>query len=164
LLRIDRREAKRLTDGVQLVETPQQSIRLARSRFPSIIISASGMATGGRVLHHLKALAPDARHHLVFAGFQAGGSRGAHIVAGAPEVKIHGEWVPVRAQVSQLEGFSGHADGDAIVAWLRRMRRAPGRAFVVHGEADASDTLRLRLKDQLGWNAQVPEHGQWVET
>jgi metallo-beta-lactamase family protein len=163
LLRIDRREAKRLTDGVKLVETAQQSIRLSRARFPSIIISASGMATGGRVLHHLKAMAPEPRNHLVFAGFQVGGSRGAHIVAGAPEVKIHGEWVPVRAQVSQLEGFSGHADGDAIVALLRRMRRAPGQAFVVHGEPDASDTLRLRLKDELGWSARVPQHGEWVE-
>jgi metallo-beta-lactamase family protein len=163
LLRIDRREAKRLTDGVKLVETAQESTRLSRARFPSIIISASGMATGGRVLHHLKMLAPEPRHHLVFAGFQVGGSRGAHIVAGAPEVKIHGEWVPVRAPVSQLEGFSGHADGDGIVAWLRRIRRAPGQAFVVHGEPDASDTLRLRLKDELGWAARVPQHGERVE-
>ena len=92
------------------------------SRYPAVIISASGMATGGRVLHHLKAMAPDPAHHIVFAGFQVGGSRGARLVAGDREVKIHGEYVPVRAAVSHLEGFSGHADADELLDWLRRMR------------------------------------------
>lgn len=167
LLRPSRHEMQHLCDGVRLVQTVQQSMRLTHSLgrpgFPSVVISASGMATGGRVLHHLKAMAPDPRHHLVFPGFQVGGSRGAHLVAGAADVKIHGEWVPVRAQVSQLEGFSGHADADAIMAWLRTMRGLPRQAFVVHGEPDAADTLRLRMKDQLGWAARVPQHGQWIE-
>jgi metallo-beta-lactamase family protein len=127
-----------------------------------VIISASGMATGGRVLHHLKSMAPDPRHHLVFAGFQVGGSRGARIVGGESEVKIHGEYVPIRARVSQLEGFSGHADADGILAWLGSLPRAPRQAFVVHGEPDASDTLRLRIKDELGWHVRVPQHGERV--
>lgn len=162
LLRIPPREVKTLCDGVRMVVTAQQSIRLTRQRYPSVIISASGMATGGRVLHHLKAMAPDPRHHVVFPGFQVGGSRGAHLVAGASEVKIHGEYVPVRAQVSQLEGFSGHADADELMAWLRRLPQAPRQAFVVHGEPDAADTLRLRIKDQLGWPVRVPQQGERV--
>jgi metallo-beta-lactamase family protein len=160
LLRTPATEIESLCDGVRLVTTPAQSQRLTRSRWPSVIISASGMATGGRVLHHLKAMAPFSQHHIVFAGFQVGGSRGAHLVGGASEVKIHGEYVPVRAEVSTLEGVSGHADADQIIGWLRAMRRAPQETFVVHGEPDAADTLRLRIKDELGWTVRVPQHGE----
>jgi metallo-beta-lactamase family protein len=162
LLRIPAREARALMDSVHAVETAQQSMRLARQRYPAVIISASGMATGGRVLHHLKHMAPDPRHHIVFAGFQVGGSRGARIVAGEPEVKIHGEYVPVRATVSQLEGFSGHADADGLLAWLRTMPAAPRQTFVVHGEPDAADTLRHRIQDELHWRVRVPQHGETV--
>ena len=105
-------------------------------------------------------MAPDPRHHVVFPGFQVGGSRGAHLVAGAREVKIHGEYVPVRAQVSQLEGFSGHADAGEILDWLRQMPRAPEQTFVVHGEPDAADAMRMRIKDELGWRVRVPQHGE----
>jgi len=163
LLRISAREAEHLADGVRMVGDARQSMRLTRSRWPSVIISASGMATGGRVLHHLKAMAPVVKHHIVFAGFQVGGSRGARLVGGASEVKIHGEYVPVRATVSQLEGFSGHADSDELMAWLRGLRQPPRQTFVVHGEPDASDSLRIRIKDQLGWSVRVPQHGETVE-
>jgi len=163
LLRVGAREADHLAEGVHMVADVKQSMRLIRSRWPSVIISASGMATGGRVLHHLKAMAPLAKHHIVFAGFQVGGSRGARLVAGATEVKIHGEYVPVRAQVSQLEGFSGHADADELVAWMRALRKPPRQTFVVHGEPDAADALRMRIKDQLGWTVCVPQQGETVE-
>jgi metallo-beta-lactamase family protein len=163
LLRVPAREMKNLVDDVRMVTTPQQSMRLSHSRWPCVIISASGMATGGRVLHHLKAMAPDPRHHVVFPGFQVGGSRGAHLVAGATEVKIHGEYVPVRARVSHLEGFSGHADADELIEWMAAFRSPPRQTFVVHGEPDASDALRLRVRDQLGWPARVPQHDQTVE-
>jgi metallo-beta-lactamase family protein len=117
------------------------------------------MATGGRVLHHLKALAPHPRHHIVFPGFQVGGTRGAQLVAGAREVKIHGEYVAVKAEVSHVEGFSAHADADGLVGWLRAFDAAPERTFVVHGEPAAADALRLRIQDGLGWRVSVPEHG-----
>ena len=159
LLRIPPREAAQLADGVRFVGDARQSMALTRSRWPSVIISASGMATGGRVLHHLKAMAPVDKHHIVFAGFQVGGSRGARLVAGATDVKIHGEYVPVRAQVSQLEGFSGHADSDELVGWLRGFSKAPRQTFVVHGEPDAADALRVRIQDELGWRVRVPQHG-----
>jgi metallo-beta-lactamase family protein len=163
LLRVGAREAEHLADGVRMISDAAQSMRLTRSRWPGVIISASGMATGGRVLHHLKAMAPVAKHHIVFAGFQVGGSRGARLVAGATEVKIHGEYVPVRAQVSQLEGFSGHADSDELMAWMRALRKPPRQTLVVHGEPDASDALRIRIKDELGWKVRVPQHGETVE-
>lgn len=163
LLRVPGREMATLCEGVRLITTGAQSQRLARSqmtaRMPAVIISASGMATGGRVLHHLKAMAPDPRHHVVFAGFQVGGSRGALLVEGAKEVKIHGEFVPVRAQVSHLEGFSGHADADELMAWLRHIHPAPRQTFVVHGEPGASDALRQRISRELGWTVRVPPQG-----
>jgi metallo-beta-lactamase family protein len=115
------------------------------------------------VLHHLKALAPDPRHHIVFPGFQVAGSRGAHLVAGATEVKIHGEYVPVRAAVSHLEGFSGHADSDGLMAWLRGFRAPPRQTFVVHGDPAASDALRVRIQDELGWAVRVPAQGASFE-
>jgi metallo-beta-lactamase family protein len=159
LLRLAPREANTLGDGVTVIDTPQESEKLTRSRYPSIIISASGMATGGRVLHHLKALAPHPRNHIVFPGFQVSGTRGAKLVEGAGEVKIFGEYVAVKAQVSHLEGFSGHADANGLMTWLRGFERAPRQTFVVHGEPAASDTLRLRVADELGWPVRVPEHG-----
>ncbi len=162
LLRVPQREINTLCDGVRLVDTAAQSQRLAAARYPCVIISASGMATGGRVLHHLKARAPDPRNHIVFAGFQVGGSRGAKLVAGEREIKIHGEYVPVRAGVTALEGLSGHADADQLMDWLRQMPGAPGQTFVVHGEPGAADTLRLRIKDTLGWAVRVPQHGERV--
>jgi metallo-beta-lactamase family protein len=163
LLALPPREVAQLCDGVRMVETAAQSQRLAALRRPAIILSASGMATGGRVLTHLKAMLPDPRHHVVFAGFQVGGSRGALLAGGAPEVKIHGAYVPVRAAVSQLDGFSGHADADGLLAWLRRLPAPPAMTWVVHGEPGAADALRRRIQDELGWPVQVPQHLQTVE-
>jgi len=163
LLRVPAEETAQMLDGVRVVATAAESIRLSRHRYPCVIISASGMATGGRVLHHLKAMAPDARHQIVFAGFQVGGSRGAALVAGATEVKIHGEYVPVRAAVTHLEGFSGHADSDGLMAWMRGIRQAPRQTWVVHGDPQASDALRVRVQDELGWRVSVPAHGATLE-
>jgi len=158
LLRIRPREAARLCDGVTLVGKAAESEKLTRSRWPGVIISASGMATGGRVLHHLKAMAPQARHHIVFPGFQVAGTRGAKLVEGARDVKIFGEYIAVKAEVSHLEGFSGHADADELMQWLRGIQAAPAQTFVVHGDPHASDALRSRVQDELGWCVRVPGH------
>jgi metallo-beta-lactamase family protein len=164
LLRVKPRELASLMDGVRIVADAAASMRLSAARFPRLIISASGMATGGRVLHHLKALASDERHAIVFAGFQVGGSRGARLVAGERETKIHGEYVPVRAAVHHLQGFSGHADRHELLQWLRSMRgEAPMRTFVVHGEPDAADGLRQAIERELGWrHVRVPQFGETV--
>lgn len=162
-LRVSQGEMSRLVEHVHIVANPAQSQRLARSqaarRLPAVIISSSGMATGGRVLQHLKTMAPEPHHHIIFAGFQVAGSRGAALVEGAREVKIHGEFVPVRAQVSHLEGFSGHADADELMGWMRHFERPPRQTFVVHGDPGASDALRQRIERELGWAARVPPHG-----
>lgn len=145
------------------VRDVQESKSLDISPMPKVIISASGMATGGRVLHHLKHYAPDPRSTILFAGYQAVGTRGATIVNGARHVKIHGEYIPIRAEVQNLSSLSAHADSDEIMRWLRGFDTAPNRCFLNHGEAAASDTLRLRIKDELGWSVKVVEHLEEVE-
>jgi len=116
------------------------------------------MATGGRVLHHLRAMADDHRNTILFSGHQASGTRGASIVGGEPRVKMLGEWVPIRAEVMTLPGLSAHADGNEIVAWLRGFKRPPRRTFVIHGESAAAEALRDRIVRELHWEAAVPEY------
>ncbi|MGE4368683.1 MAG: MBL fold metallo-hydrolase RNA specificity domain-containing protein [Burkholderiaceae bacterium] len=140
------------------IQSVEESKALDQSAMPKIIISASGMATGGRVLHHLKRYAPDPRSTVLFAGFQAAGTRGAKMLDGAESVKIHGEYVPIRAELDNLSMLSAHADADEIIRWLQGFSRPPRRTFLVHGEPEAADTLRLRIKDELGWECQVAEH------
>ena len=124
---------------------------------PKVIISASGMATGGRVLHHLKRYAPDRRNTVLFAGFQAAGTRGAAMLAGAESIKIHGEFIPVRAEVDNLSMLSAHADADEIMQWLGTFRTPPRMTFIVHGEPGASEALRQRIEGDLGWACKVPQ-------
>jgi metallo-beta-lactamase family protein len=115
------------------------------------------------VLHHLKALAPNPLNTLLVPGFQAGGTRGAQIIAGAPSVRIHGKDVPIRAEVVPMETLSAHADCDEIMLWLRGFKRPPKHTYVVHGEPNASDVLRRRISLELGWSVSVPEYRDSVE-
>jgi metallo-beta-lactamase family protein len=145
------------------IRTVEESKALSMSRDPCVIVSASGMATGGRVLHHLKALAPDKRNAIVFAGYQAGGTRGARILAGERSIRIFGEDVAVNAEVVSLQGLSAHADAGQLVEWLRSAPRAPRGVFLTHGEPGPADQLRQRLESTFGWPVTVPRHGQSVE-
>lgn len=129
---------------------------------PCIIVSASGMAAGGRVVHHLKHLLPDPRNAVVLVGFQAAGTRGRALVDGASELKMHGRYVPVRAEVAAVEGFSVHADADDILAWLGSAPDTPEVVYVVHGEPDASAAIAERIRADLGWTAVVPRHSEIV--
>ena len=141
----------------------EQSKALTANRFPKVIISASGMATGGRVLHHIKAFAPDSRNTILFSGFQAAGTRGRDMVQGAKEVKIHGEWIPVRARVENLSALSAHADSNELMRWLSGVKAAPRKIFIVHGEPEQSEALRKRIGKDLGWTAMVPRQDQKSE-
>ena len=132
-------------------------------RSPAVIIPASGMASGGRVLHHLKAFAPDARNSILFAGFQAAGTRAAAMVGGARTVKIHGQQVPIRAEVVQLDSLSAHADRDELLAWSGALPSAPQRVFVTHGEPVAADLLRQATEERHRWPCSVPECRDTVE-
>lgn len=145
------------------VNSVEESKALNDSHGPMIIIAGSGMATGGRVVHHLKAFAPDARNAIVFAGFQAGGTRGASMLAGAPTVRIYGEDVPLRAEVALINALSAHADYAEILAWLGSAKKPPIKTFITHGEPDASDALRLHVQDTLGWRCSVPAYRDVVE-
>jgi metallo-beta-lactamase family protein len=156
--RLSDEERRRACAVAKYVESVEASKALNEDDAPKIIISASGMATGGRVLHHLKKFAPDPRNTILFTGFQAAGTRGAAMVAGADSIKMHGEYVPVRAEVANLTMLSAHADADEIMRWLRNVKTPPRMTFITHGEPTASDALRRRIKDELGWDCRVPEH------
>ena len=156
--RLSPAQCRAICGMARYVRTGEESKALTASPVPKIIISASGMATGGRVLHHLKRYAPDQRSAILFAGYQAAGTRGASMVAGADSIKIHGAEVPVRAEVKNLGMLSAHADAGEILRWLRGFKRPPRRVFIVHGEATAADVLHRRIQDQLGWSCHVPEH------
>jgi len=161
--RLSAADAAAVGRTARLIRTAEESKALDRIREPAIILAASGMATGGRVVHHLKMFVTDARNTILFSGFQAGGTRGASLVAGAHELRMHGETFPVRAEVCQLQAASAHADADEVIAWLRQLHGAPRHVFVTHGEPSASDTLRRRLQSELSWNASVPEYRDTVE-
>ena len=129
---------------------------------PKIIISASGMATGGRVLHHLKRMLPSSKNTILFAGFQAGGSRGDLLMKGEPEVKIFGEIVPVKAKVEMISSLSAHADYEELMAWLSPLTHPPKGLFITHGEAQSAAFLQSKLKVKFGWDATVPNYLDYV--
>lgn len=159
-LKVGEEELNALWGKVRVVSSPEESKALNAKTDPAIIIAASGMATGGRVLHHMKTIAPEPRNTIVFVGFQAGGTRGDRMVRGAEEIKIHGQYWPVRAEVVNLETLSAHADADGILSWIDALRPRPKRVFVTHGEPEAAQALRERIETELKLSAVVPEHGQ----
>ena len=148
--------------GFTFAQTPAESKKINDSSFPCVIISSSGMVTGGRILHHLAQRLPDPRNLVLFIGFQAPGTRGAIIKGRAAEVKIFGEFIPIRARVAALEQFSDHADPPELLEWLRTFRNKPGVTYLVHGEPQASSQLRDLMKKDLGWNVQVAEYMERV--
>jgi metallo-beta-lactamase family protein len=142
------------------VRDVEDSKALSASPVPKVIISASGMATGGRVLHHLKAFGGDRRNTILFSGFQAAGTRGRDLVEGRREVKIHGQWIGISAEIDDLSMLSAHADAGEIMRWLRGFQRPPRKTFVVHGEPASSEALRVRIRRELGWDVTVPLQDQ----
>jgi len=142
----------------RFVRDVDESKALDADPMPKIVLAASGMATGGRVLHHLKALAPDPRNTVLFSGFQAAGTRGASMMAGAETIKMHGAYVPVRAEVRNLSMLSAHADRDEILAWLAHFKAPPRLTFITHGEPGAADALRFAIEERFGWVVRVAEH------
>ena len=158
-LRLNHKQIHALTRCATMINTPDESKALARRHGPMVILSASGMATGGRVLHHLALYAGNHRNMIILTGYQAPGTRGATLASGAPSVRIHGQDVAVHAEVVQLQSASAHADARQLVAWLKTMPHAPQQTYIVHGEIGASDELRKRIRHELGWHSLVPEHG-----
>jgi metallo-beta-lactamase family protein len=144
--------------GFIFASTPEESKKINASSMPAVIISSSGMATGGRILHHLAQRLPDPRNLILFIGFQAPGTRGFAIKSGTEEIKIFGDYVPIRAQVAALEQFSDHADPPELLQWLHTFRNRPATTYLVHGEPVASSQLRDLMKKDLGWNVEVAQY------
>jgi len=161
--RLGREEAASVCGTAQVVSTPEESKALNNDTEPKIILAASGMASGGRVLHHLKAFAPEAKNSILFAGFQAAGTRGEAMVHGKKEIKIHGELWPIRAEVFNLETLSAHADAEEISQWVSAIRPPPHRIFVTHGEPSALSALAATLRSKLGVETIIPELGAEAE-
>ena len=142
--------------------TVDESKTINNPQTPCIIISASGMGTGGRVVHHLRDMLPNPKHSVIMVGYQAMGTRGRNLVDGAEEVKMHGEFVPVKATIEQVQSFSVHADANELIEWINSATEKPKKVFVVHGEAGAAETFAERLHSQLGLDAVAPKLGQRV--
>ena len=161
--RLSADDCRHMGTVARFCRTPDQSRELNQLTYPAIIISASGMATGGRILHHLKNHLGDHRCSVVFAGFQAGGTRGARLVQGERSIRIFGQDMAVNAEIVSLPGMSAHADAGQIIDWLKTAKRPPQHVYITHGEQDASDALRRRIQRELGWHASVPMMGDAIE-
>jgi len=147
---------------VHAVHDAAGSERLNRPTYPCIIVSASGMATGGRVVHHLRHQLPDPRNTVVLTGYQAAGTRGRQLLDGARQIKMYGRYVPVHAEIVQVPDFSVHADADELLAWLGRAPTPPRTVYVVHGEPRANENLARLIRDELGWRAVTPLYAERV--
>lgn len=161
--RIDSTEFEAMYNVAHMVRTVEESKALNERHGPMIILAASGMMTGGRVLHHVMKFGPDANNAIVLSGYQAGGTRGQLLASGADTIRIFGRDVEVRAQVIQLESLSAHADADEILDWMRSSPTEPKITYVTHGEPEASDRLRFRIGDELGWLARAPHDGETID-
>jgi metallo-beta-lactamase family protein len=162
-LLMDARRCPLCCHRYHLARTREESKALNRFQGSLIIISASGMATGGRVLHHLQSRLPDPRTTVLLAGFQAAGTRGRALQEGAPTVRIHGQDVRVKARVETLQGLSAHADQSEILRWLSGFERPPRQTYVVHGEPSSAQVLAGVIRGQLGWNVCVARDADQVE-
>lgn len=152
------------THSMTTASSKQDSKRLNDAQGARVIISASGMMTGGRVLHHALRLVPDPEATIIFVGYQAAGTTGRRIQDGEPEVKIMGQWVPVRCRVAKIGGFSAHADWAEVLRWLQGMESSvPRQTFLTHGEPEAAIAMAGHIKEKFGWNVHVPQYGEHVE-
>ena len=156
-------EMRRKLPRFTAINSADESKALVANDAPAVIIASSGMATGGRVVHHLFAGLPDPRNTVLFVGFQAAGTRGRTLVEGAQLVKMFGQHVPVHARIEKIDGMSSHADAGEIVRWLRTFPRAPRTTYLVHGEIIAQEALKLRITKELGWNVEIHSQGQKVD-
>jgi metallo-beta-lactamase family protein len=161
--RLSPADQERIARGVSFTTSVEESKEIDARNGPMVIVSASGMATGGRVLHHLRVFAPDHRNLILFSGFQAAGTRGEAMIHGADTIRMHGQDIPVRAQVAVLDGLSAHADAEELLDWIGKLPTPPARVFLNHGEPVAADALRRRIEERFGWDVTIPEFEEWVE-
>ena len=140
--------------------TREESKRLNEAEGARVIISASGMMNGGRVLHHALRLLPDENAIVVFVGYQAAGTLGRRVADGEKQVKVLGQWIPVRCKIEKIGGFSAHADWKEVIRWLEGMPSAPRKVFVTHGEPDSAEAMAAHIRERFGWQVEVPQYGE----
>ncbi len=160
---MDERRNPLATKRFNLARTIQESKKVSAEEESTIVISASGMASGGRILHHLRKRLPDERNTVIFVGFQAEGTRGRRLLDGEKEIKIFGQFTPARAKIEKLENLSAHADSREILRWLAGFNRAPETVFLVHGEPAAQEALKNKIVEKFGWKVEIPEYLQKFE-
>ena len=156
-------ECNGMFKDVRMVNSIEESQRLNQVHHPMILLAASGMASGGRVVHHLKAFAPNPKNMVLFVGYQAAGTRGAAMLDGVESIKIHGEYVPVNAEIAMISNLSAHADYSEILQWMSGFKTPPKKTFITHGEPVAADAMRLHIEEDLHWNTYVPDYLETVE-
>lgn len=161
--RMGEAHCRAICESARYVNSAEESKELDSNAMPKIILAASGMLTGGRVLHHLKVFGPDARNAIVLAGYQAAGTRGAALAAGADQVKLHGAYVSIKAEVASIAAMSAHADRNEILRWLSGFQQAPKQTFITHGEPVAADALRHAIEERFKWNCRVPAQREIYE-
>lgn len=140
------------------VNSVDESIALDNTKYPIIIIAASGMATGGRVIHHIRHFAPNAHNTILFSGYQVGGTRGDRMIRGEREIKIFGQMIPIRAEIAQIENVSAHADSVEMLNWLAHLKKAPRKLFITHGDLDASEALKSQIEQRFHWKCEIPSY------
>jgi metallo-beta-lactamase family protein len=151
------------TDWMKTASTREESKRINDMKGTRIIISASGMMTGGRVLHHAMRILPNENATIIFVGYQAAGTTGRRIQNGESEVRIMKQWIPVRCHIEKVEGFSAHADWKAVLKWLSGLPNTPKMVFTTHGEPDAAEAMAGHIRDEFGWTVAVPQFMQTIE-
>lgn len=159
-LRLTKQDCENLSNIATYVQTVEESMELDRNMTPKIIIAASGMLSGGRILFHLKSYASNPANTILFTGFQANGTRGSDIIKGIKSIKIHGQAIPINAQIENLMGASAHADYAELLQWLQNFKTPPKKTFIIHGEKMAAESLKLKIESRLGWNCIIPKYRQ----
>ncbi|MDX1838547.1 MBL fold metallo-hydrolase [Legionella taurinensis] len=156
--RLTREQNNAVCAMAHYINSVDESIALDHQQFPSVVISASGMATGGRILHHIRHFAPDPKNTILFSGFQVGGTRGDRMIRGEREIKMFGQMIPVRAEVVQMDNISAHADSIEMLNWLARLKKAPRKLFITHGEKEASQALKSQIEQRFNWVCEIPSY------
>ncbi|OGV50036.1 MAG: mRNA 3'-end processing factor [Legionellales bacterium RIFCSPHIGHO2_12_FULL_42_9] len=156
--RLSKDQCKKLCQIATYTKTPEESKEINTHSEPVLIISASGMIEGGRILHHLKLFLPDSRNSILLTGYQAPGTRGEQLLHGNPTIKIHGESIPVHAQIHTMQNMSAHADYQEILTWLGHFKQSPQKVFLTHGDLSSSEALKDKIEKKLGWSCLIPDY------
>lgn len=156
--RLTKEQNKAVCEVAHYINSVEESITLDNTKYPVIIISASGMATGGRVIHHIRHFAPYPNNTILFSGYQVSGTRGDRMIRGERQIKMFGQMIPIRAEIAQIDNISAHADSVEMFHWLGHLKKAPRKLFITHGELDASQALKSQIEQKFNWKCEIPSY------